>query len=277
MGMSSVWMVVSAPIGYALSFYLLGKRLRLLSELCDSVSLPDVVAARYNSEVCRLLTVLAILLGVMGYLGAQILAMATVLKDLIANHGPAGGLSLELCVAASTAVLVFDRVTGGIVASVYTDLVQGLMMVVVAILVFFTALGSFAGGMTGVVKTIAADNAEAVLPWGTLGIVGSLSWFFMFVIGRGSTTRGHQVHDVQAAGRPATDPGVLDRGLRIQCSAVGQHRAGDAGDAPAGPHPPLAIADQAAPRFLEAFAIRCWPGWCSQVCSQPSCRLPMRF
>ncbi|HIL69985.1 MAG TPA: sodium/proline symporter, partial [Verrucomicrobia bacterium] len=55
MGMSSVWMVISASIGYSLSFFLLGKRLRLFAELRNSISLPDVVAARYRSETSRFL------------------------------------------------------------------------------------------------------------------------------------------------------------------------------------------------------------------------------
>ena len=36
---------------------------------------PDAVAARYRSETSRFLTALAILLGVMGYLATQILAL----------------------------------------------------------------------------------------------------------------------------------------------------------------------------------------------------------
>ncbi len=140
-------------------------------------------------------------------------------------------------------------------ASVYTDLVQGLMMVVVAILVFFTALGSFAGGMTGVVKTIAADNAEAVLPWGTLGIVGSLSWFFMFVIG--GAGQPHVVTKFMmfkrlADLRPILVFSIVGYGfsalLWVSIGLVMRAHV------LAGSHPPLAIADQAAPRFLEAFA-----------------------
>ncbi len=86
MGMSSLWMVVCVTIGYCISFFLLGKRLRLFAELCDSISLPDVVAVRYKSETVRFATALAILLGVLGYLATQILAMATVLRDLLASN-----------------------------------------------------------------------------------------------------------------------------------------------------------------------------------------------
>ena len=255
LGMSSVWMVVAAPIGYCLTFFLLGKRLRLMGELCDSVSLPDVVAARYNSEACRLLTALAIVLGVMGYLGAQILAMATVLHGIVSNHPAIGEVSLEMCVTFSVAVLVFYCVTGGIIASVYTDLIQGLMMVVAAILVFATAVHSFGGGVYGVIETIQVDDSEAILPWGTLGIVGSLSWFFLFAIG--NVGQPHVVTKLMM-NKKITDARyilffsvigyLLSALLWISIGLVMRAHVLN------GSYPPLENSDQAAPQFLQAFA-----------------------
>ena len=36
---------------------------------------------------------------------------------------------------------------------------------------------------TGNVTTIREDDPEAITPWGTLGMMGSLSWFVVFVLG----------------------------------------------------------------------------------------------
>ncbi|MCH2130608.1 MAG: hypothetical protein MK179_15805 [Pirellulaceae bacterium] len=255
LGVSSLWMVVAAPIGYYLNFYLLGKRLRLMGELCDSVSLPDVVAARYNSEACRLLTAVSIVLGVMGYLGAQILAMATVLRDVISNHPAIGSVSLEACMAFACAVLVFYCVTGGIIASVYTDLIQGLIMVVAALLVFAAACRSFSGGMSGIVATIQSDNPEAMSPWGTLGMVGSLSWFFLFAVG--NVGQPHVVTKLMMNKRIADTKHIflftvvgygLSALLWISIGLVMRAHV------LAGSHPALAASDQAAPKFLQAFA-----------------------
>jgi Na+/proline symporter len=183
MGMSSVWMIVCSSIGFCISFYLLGKRLRLFAELRDTVSLPDAMAARYNSEMSRLLTALAILFGVVTYLSAQVLAMATVLRDILLNVDWMPEVSLATCMIISCTVLVFYCVTGGIIAGVYTDVVQGAVMVVAAILVFFAALNAVDGGMAGTVRTILEDDPEAIGPWGTLGMMGCLSWYFLFAIG----------------------------------------------------------------------------------------------
>ncbi|MDC0935641.1 hypothetical protein OAS39_05100 [Pirellulales bacterium] len=254
MGMSSVWIVVAAPIGYCFSFFLLGKRLRLMGELCESVSLPDVVAARYQSEACRLLTAVSIVLGVMGYLGAQILAMATVLRDLISHHPSLGAVSLELCMAVSCAVLVFYCVTGGMIASVYTDLIQGLMMVVAAVLVFVAAVHSFDGGVAAVVQTIHSDNAEAILPWGTLGMVGGLSWFFLFAVGQ--VGQPHivtkfmmykRISDARHILAFATIGYGLAALLWISIGLVMRAHVLN------GSYPPLTGSDDAAPQFLQAF------------------------
>lgn len=183
MGVSSFWMIVCASIGMSLSFFLLGKRLRMLAEIREVISLPDAVAARYNNRLTSLLTAIAILLGVMGYLATQILAMATVLRSVLADISWIGVLPIEVCLAVSSAVLVFYCVTGGIIASVYTDLVQGVIMVVAALLVLITAIGAVSNGLTGMSQTILADDPEAMSPWGTLGMVGCLSWYFVFTLG----------------------------------------------------------------------------------------------
>ena len=181
MGMSSLWMVVCASMGFVLAFYLLGKRLRLFAELRESISLPDAVAARYRSESTRFMCALAILLGVMGYLATQILAMATVLQDILtATFGP---VSIEACVAFSCAVLVFYCVTGGIIASVYTDLVQGFVMMVAAVLVLLAAIAAVEGGFAGMSEALLQDDPESIGPWGSLGMLGALSWYFVFALG----------------------------------------------------------------------------------------------
>ena len=107
LGMSSVWMFVCIIMGYNLSFFLLAKRLRLLAELGDAISLPDVVALRYGKESTRFLVAIAIVLGVLGYLATQILAMAVVLKDILIETEFLASISIEMCVFISCSILVF--------------------------------------------------------------------------------------------------------------------------------------------------------------------------
>ncbi len=182
MGMSSVWMIVCTGLSYTVCFFLLAKRLRILAEVRESISLPDAVQARYGSRAAGFLTAIAILLGVLGYLGTQILAMATVMKQVLAGVLPVE-LSLPVCAFISVGLLVFYCVTGGIIASVYTDLAQGIIMMVAALLVFFAVIASVEGGFAGMSETILQDDKGAMSPWGTKGMFGALSWYFVFSLG----------------------------------------------------------------------------------------------
>lgn len=255
MGMSSIWMVVCTSIGFCLSHYLLGKRLRLFAECRESISLPDVVAARYRSETSRLLSAVAILLGVMGYLAAQIKAMATILQDIVSRVSWIGELSLPICVAISCAVLVFYCVTGGIVASVYTDLFQGFVMIVAAVLVFFTTMTAFPGGFAGISETIMADDPAAIGPWGTIGMLGCLSWYFLFVLGSAGQPHiitkmmmNRKVSDVRNILPVSFFGYALSALLWISIGLVMRALVLK------GMHAPLAVADHAAPQFLQTYA-----------------------
>ena len=174
MGMSSVWMVVCSGLGFMVSFALLGKRIRLFAELRACISLPDVVVARYGSESVRGTVSVAILLGVMGYLATQILAMAIIMQDILHQSDVLPGISLEGCVFISCAVLVFYTVTGGIVASVYTDLIQGGVMIVAAALVFLTVVFTYDGGFTEMNRALLADDPEAIRPYTGLVLYGKV-------------------------------------------------------------------------------------------------------
>ena len=255
MGMSSVWMIVCAGAGYVAMFALLGKRIRLLGELKECISLPDVVSARYQSNAVRGWVAVAILLGVMGYLATQILAMAVVLKDILVESEVVPGINLEWCVAIACAVLLFYSVTGGIVASVYTDLVQGSVMVVAAVLVFITAIMTFDGGIGEMNQIIMEDDPEAMSPWGTLGIVGCLSWFFVFSFG--SAGQPHLVTKIMM------NKNVSDARHILPVSMMGFFLSGllwiGIGLAMralvlSGAHAPLDTPDAAANQFLQTYA-----------------------
>jgi SSS family transporter len=253
-GMSSLWIVISGTIGYAITFFVLGKRIRAFAEVYQPLSLPDLVAIRYRSRVTRGLVSIAILCGVMSYLGSQIKAMATVLQEIVAENSGAIW-SLELCVAISCAVLVFYCATGGIVASVTTDLFQGAIMVVAAVLIFLTAANCVEGGFGEMSQTIMEDNPQAMGPWGTLGMMGCLSWYFLFALGgcgqphvitkmmmNRHLTDAKNIFPLALGGYCLSALLWLSIGLVMRTLVL------------QGIHPELSTADAAAPQFLHTYA-----------------------
>ena len=254
MGMSSGWMIVCTGLSYTVCFFLLAKRLRILAEVRESISLPDAVQARYGSRAAGFLTALAILLGVLGYLGTQILAMATVMKQVLAGVLPIE-LSLPVCAFISVGLLVFYCVTGGIIASVYTDLAQGIIMMIAAVLVFFAIIASVEGGFGGMSETILQDDKGAMSPWGTKGMFGTLSWYFVFVLGIAGQPHvitkfmmSRTVEDARFT-LPVTMIGyattaLLWLGLGLAMRALVLQ----------GKHPSLADADDTAAAFLQSYS-----------------------
>lgn len=255
LGTSSFWILMTIPFGYAMSDFTVGKRLRLFAGVLDTVSLPDIIAARYNSEATRGLSALAILLGVLGYLATQMLAMATVLQSILINSNFWPDASFIACVIISSSVLVFYCVTGGMIASVYTDLIQGSIMAVAGILVFIAAFAAVDGGAAGISSIISADDPESMGPWGTIGIFACLSWFFMFTVGQAGqphiVTKAMMIKDIRSyrfmplvtvTGYTITALLWVSIGLAMRALVL------------SGQHPELASADAAAPEFLQHYA-----------------------
>ena len=229
-GMTSVWMIVCGTVAICFTFFLVAKRLRIFSEVYQTVSLPDTVALRYQSELTRFLTAVAIILGVVGYLAAQIMAMAVVLQEILNGVDGIPEVSLGGAMAISVAVLVFYCVTGGIIAGVYTDVVQGAVMAAAGVLVLIAAIQAVDGGVAGGVTTMMNDDPEAIGPWGTLGIMGGAVLLPPLRRGRvRAAARHHQADDEQAHPRLQTDHlGQHDR-RRPRCHAVDRDRLRDAG------------------------------------------------
>jgi len=254
MGTSSIWILASTVISNIIVLSLVAKRIRLVAELRECVSLPDIAAARYGAESVRLSVAIVIILGVLGYLATQILAMSIVLQGVLRDAGVFADPSLALCVAISCSVLVFYSVTGGIVASVYTDLIQGAIMIVAAVLIFFTVMSTFDGGLAEISRIVAADDRAAGGPWGTLGMIGGLSWFFVF--GLGVVGQPHVMTKFMMLKRVKDLRHVIPLGvLAYGTTALLWIGIGIAMRALVltGAHPPLATPDAASPEFLQTF------------------------
>ena len=247
--------MIATTIGYSLTFFLLAGPLRRWAVKRNSISLPDVILARYESPAASILTAIAIVLGVVGYLATQIAAMAQVLQSLVLGLTDFGEIPLVYFATFSTCLLVFYCVTGGIIASVYTDLVQGIIMMIAALMVFWTALTVFDGGMSQVSQILIDDDPATVSVWGTRGMMGCLSWYFIFAIG--AAGQPHVITKLMMTRRaedarfalPATIIGYLvtallwiSLGLAMRALVL------------TGQHGELTTADHAASAFLQAFS-----------------------
>lgn len=80
-GTTSLWMTFAAALGIPFSFMLVGRKLHELSGP-DVFTLPDAIHKRFQSQAARFTTAVSILLGIVAYLGSQILAATFVLVQV---------------------------------------------------------------------------------------------------------------------------------------------------------------------------------------------------
>src|SRR5699024_8772047 len=166
---------ISASLGFGLTWYLVGKRMWQMGELGDVYTLGDVVEKRYNSKAVRGWLGLAITLGVIGYLGTQVQAMGVIMHSIF-------GVSPKVGAIIGLAILAFYSVGGGIIASVYTDLFQGIIMIAVSIFIFFFAI-NIGGGFQEITQTLQSADPLLATPFGTYPMVSIVCWFLLFSLG----------------------------------------------------------------------------------------------
>ncbi len=174
-GLGSFWIVISSSFTGAMMCWLLARPLHNLASKSGCLSIPDVIYARFGCRFSSGAASAAILIGVVGYLGTQLLALGILL-------GPVLGISLESALLLGGSVLALYTVCGGMWAAVKTDVLQGLVMLTCAVAIFSFALYT-GGGLGNISRTILRLSPSTLSPWGSVGLFTAQSWFFLFAVG----------------------------------------------------------------------------------------------
>jgi len=245
-GLGATFIVLPIGVTATLGAWTLAKRLRLLGEVRGLITVPDAIDARFDSRWARGLAAVAMLVAIVGYMATNILALGLVI-DAIFGTGLTAGIWIGM------GITLAYSVSGGILAGVYTDLFQGLVMAVASVLVFIYTI-KVGGGAAGFAGTILPADAPFLAPWGKLTPLAALSFFFVF--GIGSLGQPHVVHKFYMLKDPlrlkwyplimsvaivVTQLLFIGVGLAVKALVV------------RGELPPLARPDDATPAFLLGF------------------------
>ena len=133
-GWSFAWIVLSIPLAYWFTAAVLAPRFTRTRELTISAFLES----RYESLALRRLSAVVILIAIVVYVQAQIVA-----SGLVGNI--VFGISREWAMVAFTAVLLAYTAMGGLFAVVYTDFFQLIIMVAGVLLALPIAVHQLGG------------------------------------------------------------------------------------------------------------------------------------
>ncbi|MDJ0910935.1 MAG: sodium/proline symporter [Woeseiaceae bacterium] len=173
-GAQAYWVLVGEIIGLTLSWVLISRKLKKLGDDTDSITVPDVLAAKFEDRwhLIRGIAVVIILLMVTTYVGAQMIAAGKAFDSFTELNFNAG-------VAVGAVIIIAYTFVGGYKAVSYTDVVQGVLMLLGLLAVPAAAIYA-SGGFDGVASSLRAQDPGlldmfAPLDLGTAGIIAIAS------------------------------------------------------------------------------------------------------
>ena len=191
-GTSALWIFFTAPLGFLAAWVLVGKRMRILADVRDVLTLADGMFVRYDSDWVRGLTGLVVVIAVLGYLAVNLAALQFVMRAIF-------GIPLIWGLFGGGAIILFYALLGGMIAGVWTDFVQGITMIIGGVVVFAFAM-SFGGGMGNISQNLAETDPSLIGPFGALGAGTAVAWWLLFSLGSvgqvHSITKFYMISDV---------------------------------------------------------------------------------
>ncbi|HLF31119.1 MAG TPA: sodium/proline symporter [Xanthomonadales bacterium] len=162
-GAQAFWVVAGEVIGISLAWLLVSRRLKRLSDQTESITVPDVLAARFNDSrhILRSISVLIILSMVGAYVAAQMVATGKAFAGFT-DLGYAEGVLL------GSSVIIAYTLFGGYKAVAWTDLVQGLLMLGGLIVLPLVAIDA-ADGLGGMLAILKSEDPGLLSLWGPEG------------------------------------------------------------------------------------------------------------
>jgi sodium/proline symporter len=144
-GVQAYWVVVGEIAGIAASWWLVSRRLKALGDETDSITIPDILTAKFADKwhLIRLVAVLIIVVMVTTYVTAQMVATGKAFSSFL-------GMNYETGVIVGSIFIIGYTFVGGYKAVSYTDVVQGVLMLLGLIAVPAAAI--IASGGWGEVK-----------------------------------------------------------------------------------------------------------------------------
>jgi sodium/proline symporter len=174
-GAQAFWVVAGEVVGIALAWLLLSRRVKRLSDQTDSITVPDLLAARFNDQahVLRKLSVLIILVMVGAYVAAQMVATGKAFSGFT-------DLTYSAGVLVGATVIILYTLVGGYKAVAWTDLIQGILMLLGLIIVPLIAIEA-GGGWDAVTTNLKGQDPGLLTAWGpegksTAAMVGIISF-----------------------------------------------------------------------------------------------------
>ena len=151
-GLSAVWAVLGWGIGTVFNWVVIAPRLRRDTQATGALTIPDSLAARYAAgsrvPIVRVLSVVVILVAYATYIASQFMAAGKVFETTFGGIStPWGtlGIGYHAGMGVGVGIILLYTVLGGFTAVAWTDLAQGLLMVLTVVVLPLVGLAALGG------------------------------------------------------------------------------------------------------------------------------------
>lgn len=173
-GLVEIWLAIGLTIGAYLNWKLVAPRLRAYTEIAkNSITVPSFLSnrTRDNTNILRIAAGIIILVFFTLYVSSGMVAGG---KFFVSSFG--GDYTVGMLIIAGVTLLY--TLFGGFLGASYTDVVQGMIMLVSLILVPVTAMFVVGGPaqMFASVREVNADFGSMTSGGTAIGIISALAW-----------------------------------------------------------------------------------------------------
>jgi SSS family solute:Na+ symporter/sodium/proline symporter len=178
-GVSAIWTAVSCAFGTLFNWSVIARRLRRFTGKLRALTIPDFLEDRYKDDTHTIRAISTIIIGVfmVAYVSAQLVASGKILSETF-------GWGYHAALIVSFAIITFYTLMGGFFAVAWTDVFQGMLIVIILIVLPIVGIIKL-GGLDSIFSTIGQIDFNSISPtYGYGGILflvfafASMAWFF---------------------------------------------------------------------------------------------------
>ncbi len=168
-GLSSIWIGVgNAVLGCFLAWKVLAKKVRQMTHNLEAKTTPEFFESRYSSSAMKIYSAIIIFIFLVPYSAAVYKGLGSMFTTIFPT------VSINTCMLIVCVITAVFLVTGGYIATVYTDFVQGLIMLAgTGLMVFLIAYNAKVGGFSTAIVKLKEIDPQLV------NVFGGSSWKFL--------------------------------------------------------------------------------------------------
>ena len=160
MGYPVIFLGIGMTVVEFLNMLYTGPRLRRFAKKYDCITIPDYLESRFEdrAKILRGISILVIVVFFIAYIAAQLVGMSLAFTAIFKWDALLG-------MAIAAAVVIIYCTLGGYVGVVWTDVMQGILMIVVFVVLPITMIME-AGGVGSIFSKLASIEPKLARPFG---------------------------------------------------------------------------------------------------------------